>query len=188
MKLFLTDQTANFGGLLQEFISKPIMQFDRSRLKEKTTIIEIRTSKLFEELNLAFLFDYKIFPPNILTFLTQWHSEKREMKVGDTVLQQVYLPPMRKLSQKIIFAVRINQIINEKNRKGFSYETIDGHVEKGESTFTVERKDNQIIFKIHTFSEPGNLLARVAAPFFSIPYQAYCTRKALENTKAMIEK
>lgn len=187
MKLFLTDQTSNFEKLLAQSISKPVMKFDKSQLKEKVSIVEIQVSKILPELDLAFFFNYKIFPPDILTFLTQWQLEKREMKVGDTILQQVYLPPVKPLSQKIIFAVRINQIIHETNRKGFSYETVEGHVEKGESTFTIEQLNDKVIFKIQTFSEPGNLLVRVAAPFLSMPYQAYCTRKALENVKTKLQ-
>jgi hypothetical protein len=36
--------------------------------------------------------------------------------------------------------VRIKEIIDDKDCKGFSYETLQGHVEKGISTFIVEQK------------------------------------------------
>ena len=72
------------------------------------------------------------------------------MKIGDTILQQAFIPPTQSFSQKIIFGVRINNIIEETNRKGFSYETIEGHVEKGESTFTIEKGDKGLIFNIKT--------------------------------------
>ncbi len=80
------------------------------------------------------------------------------MQIGDTILQQVFIPPVKQFSKKIIFGVRINAIINEAVRIGFSYETLEGHVEKGESTFTIEEIEGNIIFKIHTFSEPGSWL------------------------------
>ena len=187
MKIYLTDQADNFGELLKELAAKPTMTFDKTKLKEKTTTIDIKTETSPEQVNLDFLFDYKIFPSNIMTSLTQWGNEKRKMRIGDTILQQVFIPPVKILSKKIVFGVRINNIINEINRKGFSYVTIDGHVEKGESTFTIEKGDYGLIFKIKTFSGPGNLLTRLMGPIFTVPYQAYCTRTALQNIKRQIE-
>jgi len=163
------------------------MNYDKARLIEKNTEIDIDTKKSVTEINLKFLFDYQIFPDNILIFKTQWNDENREMKIGDTILQQVFIPPIKSFSQKIIFGVRIKEIINEENRKGFSYETLEGHVEKGISTFTVERINQKIIFKIHTFSTPGNIISKLFAPIFSIPYQTYCTKQALKNVKQRIE-
>lgn len=131
MKIYLTDQADKFDGLLKQLTTKPTMMFDKTGLKEKTTTIDIKTGKTLEQLNLDFLFDYKIFPSKIMTFMTQWGQEKRKMKIGDTILQQVFIPPTNTFSQKIVFGVRINNIIDEIERKGFSYETIEGHVEKG---------------------------------------------------------
>jgi uncharacterized protein (UPF0548 family) len=109
------------------------------------------------------------------------------MKAGDTIVQQVYLPPIQSFSQKIIFGVRISEIIDSDDRKGFSYETLEGHVEKGISIFTIEKLNDKPIFKIQTFSKPGNLLTRLMGPIFSIPYQKYCTKAALKNVKRQIE-
>ena len=162
------------------------MTFDKRKLTEKVSTIDIATDKSLEQINLDFLFDYKIFPSNIMTFKTQWGQERRKMKVGDTILQQATIPPTKFLSQKIIFGVRVNSIIDEDGRKGFSYETIEGHVEKGESTFTIEQSGHGLIFKIETFSEPGNLLAKLVGPIFTVPYQTYCTQRALENVKKQI--
>lgn len=168
-------------------MTKPTMTFDKTKLKEKTTKIDIKTERTLGQLNLDFLFDYKIFPSSIMTFMTQWGKEQRKMKIGDTILQQVFIPPTKTFSQKIVFGVRINDIIDETERKGFSYETIEGHVEKGESTFTIENINGGLIFKIKTFSEPGNLLTKLVGPIFTVPYQTYCTRTALENVKKQIE-
>lgn len=149
--------------------------------------IKINTIKNFEQLNLDFLFDYKIFPDRIMTFKNEWTDENRKMKIGDTIAQQVYIPPTKIFSQKIIFGVRINEIIDQPNRKGFSYETLEGHVEKGISTFTVEQLDNKLIFKIHTYSTPGNILTKLLGPMFSVPYQTFCTKTALNNIKKQLE-
>ena len=188
MKIYLTDQANNFGGLLKQLTSRPTMTFDKTKLKEKTTTIDIKSEKTLEQLNLDFLFDYKIFPSSILTSMTQWGQEKRKMQIGDTILQQVFIPPTKMFSQKIVFGVRVNNIINETDKKGFSYVTIEGHVERGESTFIIEQGDRGLIFKIMTFSEPGNLLTKLVGPIFSVPYQTFCTQTALKNVKRQIEQ
>ena len=163
------------------------MTFDKAKLKKKTTKIDFKTEKDLGQVDLDFLFDYKIFPSHIMAFLTQWTQEKRRMKVGDTILQQAIIPPIKMFSLKLIFGVRINKIIDEADKKGFSYVTIDGHVEKGESTFTLEKSDDGLIFKIVTFSEPGNFLTKLFGPIFTLPYQTYCTRTALEHVQRQME-
>jgi hypothetical protein len=188
MKIYLTDQADNFDRLLTQLMTKPTMTFDKTKLKEKTTTIDIKTGRTLGQLDLDFLFAYKIFPSRIMTFMTQWGKEDRKMKIGDTILQQVFIPPTKRFSQKIVFGVRVNSIIDETDEKGFSYVTVDGHVERGESTFTIENSNGGLIFKIKTFSEPGNLLTKIVGPIFAVPYQTYCTLTALENVKKQIEQ
>ncbi len=188
MRIYLTDQSINFAKHLEYLKRQPIIQYDPSKLIEKTTVIPIDTNKNLQDLDTAFLFDYKIFPPNIMTFLTQWNYENREMQIGDSIVQQAFIPPTPQFSQKIIFGARINNIIKERTRLGFSYETLKGHVEIGISTFTIESiDDNKTIFKIHTFSKPGNLLTQLVGPIFSVPYQTFCTWQALLNVKRQFE-
>jgi uncharacterized protein (UPF0548 family) len=122
-----------------------------------------------------------------MPFRNQWTDENREMKIGDTIVQQVYIPPTKRLSQKIVFGVRINEIIDQTDKKGFSYETLEGHFEKGISTFTIERIDNRLVFKVQTYSTPGNILTKILGPVFSVPYQTYCTKAALKNVKKQLD-
>lgn len=160
------------------------MRYSKLKMTEKITVISITGTKDIPELNTSFFLDYQIFPNSIMTYLTQWNAERREMLVGDTIVQQVFIPPFRHLSQKIILGVRINEIIREPTKIGFSYETLEGHVEKGISIFTIEQtKEQTTIFKVHTFSKPGNLFSKLVAPIFSIPYQAFCTQQGLLNVK-----
>ena len=187
MNIYLTDQTNNFPVLLAKLMTMPSMTFDKNKLREQTTSIDIRGNTTLKNLNLDFLFDYNIFPAAIMTFVTQWKVEERRMKIGDVILQQVFVPPTQSFSQKLVFGVRINHIIDDDWRRGFSYETIVGHVEKGESTFTIEEGESGLVFKIQTYSEPGNLLTRILGPFCTVPYQKYCTRTALENVRRQIE-
>jgi hypothetical protein len=188
MKVYLTDQTKNFPKHLEFLNKQEIIKYDISRLKQKTTTIKIDTNKNLTDLNTDFFFDYKIFPNSIMTFLTQWDYEKRKMQIGDTIVQQAFIPPFRGFSQKIIFGVRISDIIDEPIRIGFSYETIIGHVEMGKSIFTIEKTESgNTIFKIHTFAKPGNKLTQLVGPIFSVPYQTFCTGQALKNVKQKLE-
>ena len=187
MKIYLNDQRNNLKKHLELLGGKKVMVYDKSRLPEKISTIELNTIRSFDQLDLSFLFEYNIFPEYIMTYLTQWGEEDRIIKLGDNIVQQVYLPPTKIFSQKIIFGVRINEIIDQVDKKGFSYETLDGHVEKGISTFTIEKLNNKFIFKIQTYSEPGNILTKLLGPIFSVPYQTFCTKKALENIKRQIE-
>lgn len=187
MKIYLTDQKNKLKQHLNFLKKKDVIDYDKTRLREKITTIEINTTKKFDQLNLDFLFDYKIFPDNIMTFKNQWTDENRKMIIGDTIAQQVFIPPTKTFSQKIIFGVRVNKIIDQADRKGFSYETLEGHVEKGISTFTVEQLDNKIIFKIQTYSTSGNILTKLLGPIFSVPYQTFCTKTALKNVKRQLE-
>jgi Domain of unknown function (DUF1990) len=188
MKIYLSDQTKYFKTHLENLKLQDIIKYDKSQLKEKTTFISINTNKSIKQLDTNFFWDYNIFPNNIMSFLTEWTDQKRQMQIGDTIVQQAFIPPFRLFSQKIIFGVRINNIIDEENRIGFSYETLNGHVEMGESTFTIEKtKDDKTIFKIHTFSKPGNILTKLVGPIFSIPYQTFCTKRGLENVQKQLE-
>lgn len=188
VKIAFLNQNNQFKKYLKELEQVPVMNYDKNQLIEKVSSIEVHTHFSIKELDLSFFFDYHIFPENILSAYTQWSDEQRKMQTGDTILQQVYLPPIPKFSQKALFGVRIKEVIREEKRYGFSYETLNGHVECGISYFLLEEIDGKIIFKIQTFSKPGNFFTRLLGPVFSIPYQTYCTKKALKNVKNSIEK
>ena len=185
MKIYLKNQNSKFSKHLEYFKKQEVISYEKSDLKEKITMVEI--DRDFTKINFDFFFNYEIFPKTILDSFCQWNQEGRKMKIGDTIVQQTYLPPNRTFSQKMIFAVRIKEIIDEPEKKGFSYETLNGHVEKGISIFTIEKNKEKTIFKIHTFSKPGNLLTRLVGPIFSLPYQSYCTKKAMNNVRSRIE-
>lgn len=163
------------------------MHYEKRELREKVSSIVISTGWRLEQLDLSAFFDYHIFPEWILSAYPQWKDEERTMQAGDTILQQVYLPPIPKFSQKVLFGVRIKEIIREEKKAGFSYETLEGHVECGISRFILEEVENRIVFSIHTFSKPGSFLTRLLGPIFSLPYQTYCTNKALKQVKKMLE-
>ena len=187
MKLFWIDQQTKFKKHLDFLSLQSLHQFEKTELKEKTTTIHITPNKAFDQIDLDFFYNYTIFPPRIMKSKGKWQEENRKMEKGDTIVQQIYFPPIRFFSQKIIVGVRINEVINQNEVKLFSYQTIEGHVEKGVSTFKLEQLEDKIIFSITTFSSLGNFLTKLLAPIFSVPYQAYCTRQCLNFVKQQIE-
>lgn len=184
MKIRLFNQSAQFPKHLEILRKNAIMPYDKELLTEKNSLIEIRGFSRLSELNTEAFFNYHIFPEHILNGYPQWLDEQRAIQPGDTIVQQAFLPPLPVLSQKIIFGVRIKEVFREEKRIGFSYETLKGHVEQGISYFTLEETTKGIVFRIRTFSRPGSFLSRIAGPLFSLPYQQYCTRKALQHVKA----
>ena len=181
MFLFLRDQFKSFNNYLKKFRSLPIIYCNIFELKEKHTVVSIPCIKELNELSFNFLFDYCIFPNNILTYYAEWQDSKRIMQVGDTIVQQIYFPPVKTLSQKIIAGVRVKEIFKQDNLIGFSYETLKGHLEKGVSSFQVSKTNSSINFTVHTYSKANNLFLNFLTPFFSSPYQDYCTKQALKN-------
>lgn len=186
MKIYLKNQAHQFDKHLERLKNKQVQHYDKSKLLEKTTSINIHTNKSMEQLNFDFFFNYHIFPANILVAKTQWEAENRYMQAGDTIVQQAFLP-LKSFSLKVIFGVRISEMINESNLKKFSYETIEGHVEQGISSFSVSADKGKVQFSIHTYSQAGNWLTRLLSPIITLPYQAYCTRQALVHVKKQLE-
>lgn len=178
MKIYLSNQYKHLHKHLKEFKSLDNIPYDRKLLTHKVNSIELDCK--FSDFNFNKLFDYHIFPSNILLALPQWVQEKRSIQVGDTIAQQINIPPSKIFSQKIIVGVRVKEIINKKNCKGFSYETLQGHVEKGVSLFQIEQLNDKVIFKIETYSTPYQSLMKLFRPITSW-YQDYCTKKALRN-------
>lgn len=180
MEIFLTNQNHRFPKHLEVLKKASVMDYDRSLLKEKVTRFPLMITEMPDP---EPLFDYQIFPERIISAFSEWKHGNRPMQVGDTIIQQAFLPPLKSCSLKMIFGVRICEIIREENKIGFSYETLKGHVECGISTFVLERINGRIFFSIHTFSKPGNFLSRLFSFVFTLPYQAYCTRAAGKNVQ-----
>jgi len=188
MKIRVRNQESRFVQHLTHLKGKPVLDYNTAWLTEKAATLDVNTAKKLNQLNHDFIFDYMVFPHHIMTHLSQWAIEQRKMHIGDTIVQQVFIPPLRRTSIKVVVGVRINEIIHESNRVGFSYETLEGHVERGVSTFTIEQRADRIVVRIQTYSKPGNMLARLAGPFLSVPYQTYCNSIALQNMKRQLEE
>lgn len=155
---------------------------DRSELPERISSVALGVSGPIAKWQTDFLFDYRIFPAAIMRFEAEWRKDARKMAVGDVILQRAIVPPIGS-GLCLEFAVRVTELFEDRNRLGFAYETLVGHAESGVSQFYFEEKDGRLYFTIHTFSEPGHWTAKVAKHVFTLPYQAWCTRRALANVR-----
>ena len=165
------------------------MPYRKEALKHDISEIIIHAPwQVVREKARALLLSYQVFPERILTGYGEWQEANRTMHVGDTMAQQVFIPPIPALSLKLIFGVRINNVISSDTLVEFSYETLVGHAEKGMSAFRVEQVDeNTCRFQIETWSDAGNLLSSLGKYIFTLPYQAYCKRAAMNRIKKELE-
>jgi hypothetical protein len=159
------------------------VNFSEARsLPERTTSVSLEVEGPISNWRTDFLFDYDIFPRSIMRHATEWRDEGRKMLVGDIIIQRAVMPPIG-IGLCLVFAVRICALIEESGKRGFAYETLAGHAESGVSEFYFEERFGKIFFTIHTFSQPSHWTARIAKHFFTLPYQAWCTRRALAHVR-----
>ena len=157
---------------------------DALSLPEKTSSIALDVPAPIRQWRTDSLFDYDVFPSSIIRYETEWKTEGRKMRVGDIVLQRAMIPPLIGFGLCLEFAVRISRLIEEEKRLGFAYETLTGHAERGISEFYFEEQNSSLNFTIHTHSEPGHWTSRMGKNVATLPYQAWCTRRALNHVKA----
>ena len=94
MKIYLRNQTKYLKTHLENLKLQEIIKYDKSQLKEKTTFVHINTNKDIQKLDTKLFWEYNIFPKNIMNFLTEWNDQKRQMQIGDTIVQQAFIPPV----------------------------------------------------------------------------------------------
>lgn len=64
---------------------------------------------------------------------------------------------------------RVVRIVDEPDRRGFTYGTLPGHPESGEESFVLEQgADGTITFTVTAISRPASLVARLGGPLTRI--------------------
>jgi len=130
-----------------------------------------------------FLFAYNIFPRFLMRAEAEWIRERRTMRIGDIIVQRAVLPPIG-FGICAEFAVRISALIGESSKLVFAYETLAGHLERGVSEFYFEERAGEILFVVHTHSEPAHWLSRLGREVFSLRYRRSCTQQALKHVNS----
>jgi uncharacterized protein (UPF0548 family) len=78
---------------------------------------------------------------------------------GGTVLVLLRAGPFQAIAP-----CRIIYVIDEPDRFALAYGTLPGHPESGEESFVVERNEGSVVFRIHAFSRPAQVVTRLGAP------------------------
>jgi uncharacterized protein (UPF0548 family) len=95
--------------------------------------------------------------------------------------------------------VRVSRVIDDARLEhdgasqvwGYSYQTLEGHMERGEITFEIIKTlaSGAVRFRIHSFSQTGqipNLVYRVGFRFVGRRLQARFARESLRNMQALV--
>ena len=124
------------------------------------------------------LFRYDIFPPTLMR--AKVCSDDERLREGTTIVQHVAVGPFT-----LVSAVRVARVWHVEGadgiESGFSYVTLEGHPERGVSSFRLSRTaDGRIMFSIDARSRPGSLLTRIGRPF-ARRFQRGATEAALAH-------
>jgi uncharacterized protein (UPF0548 family) len=105
------------------------------------------------------IMEYRIFPPRMAERIVS----RTPIQIGDVVgLRYYFLPGIH-----LFIASRVIEVFDEIKegiaRKGFTYRTLEGHVELGEETFAVEKDlaTGRVIAFLQAWSRPGHWLTRL---------------------------
>jgi uncharacterized protein (UPF0548 family) len=105
---------------------------------------------------------YRIFPEHRMRHHVC--SDGGMIRPGVVIVQRLFAGPMA-----VEMAVRVVEVFDERTkgrRVGFSYVTVEGHVERGVATFSVcLEADGMATFRIDSWSRPGNVFAVIGHPF-----------------------
>jgi uncharacterized protein (UPF0548 family) len=87
-----------------------------------------------------------------------------------------------------LIADRIVYVVDEPERFGFGYGTVEGHAERGEEAFIVEQdSDGSVRLRLTIFSRPEHALARLGAPV-TRAVQLRATRAYLEGLRMHVAR
>lgn len=187
MRIFLRDQAAHLASWLPELRAARLSYQTTGGLPE--TIFRNRVPTARRDLyacELGFLFRYEIFPPSLLRFFGEWQLEGRDMRAGDTIVQQAHVPPG--LGFRLLFGVRMLTVFRDALRAGFSYGTLEGHPETGVNEFSLSVAEGFLTARVRTLAAPGLALSRALGPFFTKPFVAFCNRQALARMVTQVAK
>ncbi|MBK8904704.1 MAG: DUF1990 family protein [Anaerolineaceae bacterium] len=103
------------------------------------------------------LMRYQFYPHDVLSHVSDFGLWNRWAQVGDRIVQRIHLFSLfGKPVVDVIAMNEVRQVITEPRRYGFTYVTVETHVEQGEWTACLEwDPDNQLRLAVHTISRPS---------------------------------
>lgn len=83
---------------------------------------------------------------------------------------------------------RVVYRIDQPDRQGFAYGTLDGHPERGEEAFVVHlTATGRIRFRITAFSRPASTLARLGGPLTTLA-QEFATQRYVQSMRRLTQQ
>jgi uncharacterized protein (UPF0548 family) len=106
-------------------------------------------------------------------------------RAGLDVHLEVALGPLR-----LQAPTRVVYVVSEPDRRGFAYGTLEGHPERGEELFLVERVGGATFAEVRAFSRPGRWFTRLGGPVGRVLQRRFARRylDALERELTAGEK
>jgi len=136
--------------------------------------------------------EYRFPDPSIITgiFVPEEPLERRVMLLRGRFLWMTFY-----------FGVKVGAVIDERvegeqgaeQRWGFTYQTLEGHMERGQMTFTVSKYllSGQVAFRIHAFSQAADIpnpIYRLGFHLFGRRLQVRFAHRALERMRELVEQ
>jgi hypothetical protein len=115
--------------------------------------------------------------------------------------QRVMLLRASYLWMTFYFGVKVGAVIDERQESergpeqvwGFSYQTLEGHMERGQMTFTVRKylQSGQVAFRIQAFSQPAdfpNPILRLGFRLFGRRVQLRFVHRSMNRMRELVEQ
>lgn len=132
---------------------------------------------------LGVLLRYDVFPAHRMRHHVC--TEDRQLRSGALIVQRLIAGPMA-----VEVAVRVDDVFDERARgghAGFTYTTLQGHVERGTATFSVGLDEaGAPSLRIESWSRPGNALMTLGRPFLR-GIQRSSVQEAVRHVQARVD-
>lgn len=114
-----------------------------------------RQGKIFRRAT-DLLMHYRFYPTSLLSPVSDFSLQKRWLQVGDRIVQRIHLFNLFGYPLLDVISMNeISQVVSEPCRHGFTYITVDTHVEQGEWSAQVEwHTSGEIVLNIKSISRP----------------------------------
>lgn len=102
------------------------------------------------------LMRYQFYPHHVMSHVSDFGLWNRWVQAGDRIVQRIHLFSLfGKHILDVVGMTEVSQVILEPRRYGFTYVTVDTHIEQGEWSACLEwREDNELILTVKAISRP----------------------------------
>lgn len=103
------------------------------------------------------LMRYQFYPHDVLNHVSDFGLWNRWVQEGDRIVQRIHL--LQLFGKPVLDVIGMNevcQVVTEPRRYGFTYVTVDTHVEQGEwAAHVAWREDGEVVLTVKSISRPA---------------------------------